>query len=312
MSRWLMFALATAVPMTVASGASAAEGLKIVVILDNSGSMQGRMPGGGSRIAAAKQALLTVLEQTPSDAEVGVLLLNPNRGQPWLIPLGPLDEQSTRQAVNGIRANGPTPLGSAMKLAADELLKAREESRYGTYKLLVVSDGEATDGDLVERYLPQVQARGLLVDVIGVAMGRQHSLATRANTYRSADDQQSLQQAISAVVLGESGADSGDAGQSDFELLEPLPAEVAAASLTALTTAPKGPLGAGDSGDANWGQALPGGPAPGAPAPRVALPQGAPAPPQDQEEGGSIMRYVLFFVVAFFLIRMMSSVGKSH
>ncbi len=49
-----------------------------------------------------------------------------------------------------------------MKMAADALLELRDRQRYGTYKLLIVTDGEATDGHLVEQYLPEIQAAGLL------------------------------------------------------------------------------------------------------------------------------------------------------
>ncbi len=226
--------------------ASPADDLKIVVILDNSGSMNEYMSGGQQKIVAAKQALLTVLDQVPAGSEVGVLLLNDGPKGPWLVPLGPIDPESVGPAVNSLTANGGTPLGATMKKAADQLLKLRAKQRYGTYKLLIVSDGDAGDSFLVDQYLPEIQARGLLVDVIGVAMNQKHSLATRTSTYRRADDPASLEKAISAVVLGESNTDaSDDTGESDFELLKPLPNELAAAALTALTTTINEPIEGG-------------------------------------------------------------------
>ncbi|PQO40421.1 VWA domain-containing protein [Bremerella cremea] len=246
MNRFGILTCLTFLVLSHYSSANAADDLKIVVILDNSGSMNEYMPGGQTKIVAAKQALLTVLDQVPAGSEVGVLLLNDGPKGPWLIPLGPIDRDSVGPAVNSLSANGGTPLGATMKKAADELLKLRERQRYGTYKLLIVSDGEAGDSYLVDQYLPEIQARGLLIDVIGVAMNKQHSLATRTSTYRTADDPASLEKAISAVVLGESSTDSSDnTGQSDFELLEPFPAELAAASLTALTSPANKPIETG-------------------------------------------------------------------
>ena len=289
--------------------AQAAGGLKVVVILDNSGSMKQQMPQGGSRIDAAKQSLLTVLDQTPDGAEVGVLLLNPARQGPWLIPLGPVDRQSVRAAVHSISANGPTPLGGSLKLAADALLELRETQRYGTYKLLVVTDGEATDGNLVDQYLPEVQARGILMDVIGVAMPGQSSLAKQANTYRRADDPESLEKAISAVVLGESADGAGgDTGESDFELLAPLPVEVAAASLAALTSRQNLPIGGSgqdrqaqrNSPNRDWGQP-----------PAGVNPPNAPQP-VDEDEGGSLVMLVLGAILVFFVVRIISSIGKGR
>ncbi len=300
-----LFALAT-----LTSSAAAAPGLHIVVILDNSGSMSERMPGGGTRMDAAKRSLQTVLDRTPADAQVGVLLLNPPRnGADWLLDLGPVDPAATRQVIERVMAGGPTPLGGAMKTATDALLAAREANRYGDYKVLVVSDGEATDGNLVDRYLPEVQARGVLVDVIGVAMGQQHSLATRANTYRNATDPASLEQAISAVVLGESTSDADDGGdESDFEILAPLPAELAAASLTALTTPTNTPLGVAKvaaRGDAAMPQA-----------PWQVVPNAQPQPqphPNPPPNGGGFSRLFIFLMIAFFIFtRLLSAKKKSN
>lgn len=294
------------------STAHAAGDLNIVVILDNSGSMAERMPTGGTRIEAAKQALLRVLEQTPEGASVGVLLLNPGPSGPWLVPLGPVDQQATRAAVSGLRANGRTPLGGAMKTAADALLKVREGQRYGDYKLLVVSDGEATDGDLVERYLPQIQSRGLLVDVIGVAMPNRHSLATRASTYRKADDPASLEKAISAVVLGESsGGASDDAGESDFELLAPIPGEVATAVIAALTTAENAPIGSG-SPRRNRSPPLQPSQSPPAPGPQHAgNAQGQAVPPPD-DDGFSLSTLFIAGFILFVVLRVVSTIGKAR
>lgn len=308
MHRWLAVSFAILTALAAASSI-AGPGLHVVVILDNSGSMAERMPGGGSRMDAAKRSLQTVLDRTPAGAEVGVLLLNPPRiGNDWLFELGPVDPTATRQAIDRVVAGGPTPLGGAMKAATDALLEAREKNRYGDYKVLVVSDGEATDGNLVDRYLPEVQARGVLVDVIGVAMGQQHSLATRANTYRNANDPASLEQAISAVVLGESTSDAGDAGdESDFEILAPLPAELAAASLTALASQPNTPIGG--TGDLGMNEL-------GALKPRAAGQAVPNAPPQPQpdppDNGGGFSRLFIFLVIAFFILtRVLSNKKKS-
>lgn len=244
MNRLLIAALLVIGSLAQISAGLGADNLNVVVILDNSGSMNEQMQSGGTRIAAAKTALLKVLDQTPPGASVGVLLLNAGPNGKWLVPLGPVDKTAIQAAVADLRADGGTPLGGSMKGAADALLKQRETQRYGDYKLLIVSDGEATDQPLVDRFLPEIQARGLLIDVIGVDMGREHSLATRASTYRNASDPKSLEQAISAVVLGESGASgTGDAGESDFELLASLPTEMASASLVALTNLANDPVG---------------------------------------------------------------------
>lgn len=216
----------------------------VVVVLDDSGSMNERMKGTSrGKMEIAKQALLSVLEDIPEDAEVGVLALNSKGAQGnWIVPLAPVDRSSLRQRINNIRAGGGTPLGAAMKEAADALLARRDKQVYGTYRLLIVTDGEAGDQGLVEQYLPAIKARGLVSDVIGVDMRGDHSLATKVNTYRRADNPDSLQKAI-ADVFAESGDDAAGAGQSDYDLLSGIPDEVAAAAVASLTATKNEPIG---------------------------------------------------------------------
>jgi uncharacterized protein YegL len=197
------------------------------------------------RIDAAKLALETVLQQLPEESRVGILALNgvDERTQ-WIIPLGPIDRSAIQQAIAQIVAAGGTPLGEALKIAADELLQTRAKEHYGTYRLLIVTDGEANDPDYLNRLLPDVLARGLTVDVIGVDMQTTHSLATKVHSYRRADDPASLTEAISAV-FAESQADAGtsdDAGQSDFDMLAGLPDEVAQTALQALAESGNQPI----------------------------------------------------------------------
>lgn len=277
----------------------AASDIKVVVILDNSGSMNQAMRAGASRLDVAKQSLLRVLDQVPPEAEIGVLLLNPIRGERWLLPLGPVNKAATRQAISGLTANGGTPLGATMKIAGDALLQLRGQQRYGTYKLLIVTDGEAGDGHLVERFLPRIQARGLLVDVIGVAMSQNHSLATRTSTYRNANDSASLEKAISAVVLGESTADDSAAAESDFELLSGLPTEIATASIAALTTLSSDPLANNASPD--WQPQFANQPGPNA----------APRPPgNNQPKKFSFATLVVLGVVMIMVFRLVAAIGK--
>ncbi len=222
---------------------SAMAGQNVVVVLDDSGSMGERMRSRQTKIDAAKDALNVVLEQVPEDAQIGVVALNSTRqNDSWIIPLGPVNKQELRQAVAGIRASGGTPLGQFMKVGADALLQQRAKEHYGTYRLLIVTDGEANDQDLVERYLPEIMARGVTVDVIGIAMAERHSLATQVHSYRSADDPQSLTRAISEA-LAESSDQSDKAGESDFELLAAIPDEVAVAALGALQESGDQPIG---------------------------------------------------------------------
>lgn len=220
-------------------------GQNVVVVLDDSGSMGMRMRSDPAtqKMDAAKHALIEVLERLPADTQVGVVALNQGAGdRAWIVPLGRIDQASMRSAVEGIRHAGGTPLGRFMKIGADALLALRERERYGTYRLLIVTDGEASDPDLVERYLPDILSRGITVDVIGVDMESDHSLATKVHSYRRADDPESLTRAISEV-FAESVEDGRDTGESDFEMVAGIPSELAAAALAALAQSGNHPIG---------------------------------------------------------------------
>lgn len=213
----------------------------VVVLVDDSGSMSDPMDSGVRRIEAAKRSLNVVLSKLPADAQVGVLALN----QGWIVPLQPLDHDQATSQINRLRANGGTLLGQNLKSAADALLKVRQDKTYGDYRLLIVTDGEANDQEVLDFVLPDVMSRGLIVDVIGVDMSSDHSLATRVNKYRRADDAESLETAI-AESLAESDATDVVGEESDFELLAGLPADIAMSVISSLTSAENGPVGGED------------------------------------------------------------------
>ena len=231
---------------------------KVVVVVDDSGSMADWMRSVRTRkVDAARQALFTVLEQLPDDSKLGILALN--RG--WLYPLGPLDRNRLTQSINQLRARGSTPLGASMSVASDALLKLREEETYGDFRLLVVSDGEAGDQALLDHVLPDIMGRGFLVDVIGVDMKSDHSLATRVHSYRKADDPDSLEQAIASALAEGVTTDVGS-GESDFELLAGLPVDVVPFVISSLTSTNNTPVSGNtydDEGDPNGVYIPPGG-----------------------------------------------------
>ena len=127
-----------------------------------------------------------------------------------------------------------------MRIGADELLKLRAQAPYDTYRLLVVTDGQATDARLLDSLLPDLMSRGLNVDVIGVAMTETHTLAKSAHTYREAGDAATLTAALSAVFAETSG--DSQSSQSDFQMLAGLSEEVAGEIVKSLSAPRNDPL----------------------------------------------------------------------
>ncbi len=118
----------------------------MVVVLDDSGSMDKNIESGRKKMAAAKESLSQVLRSLSRDTKVGILALNSRvANSNWIVPVGSPDPGRWEAELHQVRAKGGTPLGESMRIAADELLKLRAQAPYDTYRLLVVTDGEATD-----------------------------------------------------------------------------------------------------------------------------------------------------------------------
>ena len=215
----------------------------VVVVLDASGSMKEMMRGTNTRrITAAKSAIKEVMKNTPETTQVGLLVFGQQRR--WEYPLGPRNDKKMFEAIDRVQASGGTPLGEYMKAGTDRLLEARKKQfGYGSYRLLVVTDGEASDQGLVNRYIPDIVSRGIVVDVIGVDMRNDHTLALQVHSYRRANDPDSLRQAIREVFAEVGAAGDGLSGDAAFEELEGLPTEAAMAMITALSTTGNDPIG---------------------------------------------------------------------
>ena len=218
----------------------------IVVLLDASGSMNETFSSDANRtkLQTAKNALKSVLSKLPDDINIGLLIFSTSHSTPWLYPLGVKESDRFLNAVAGVRANGGTPLGQYMKMGADALLAQREKQyNYGSYRLLVITDGKARDAHLVDAYTPAIMNRQIRVDVIGVDMPEDHMLATVVDSYRRADNPEQLIEAVSKI-LAETSSSTIDADEDLFELIEPLTNELARGMIEALSTVPSNqPIG---------------------------------------------------------------------
>lgn len=209
----------------------------VVIILDASGSMKSNMRSGrAQKMDAAKRALKEVLKTVPQDTQIGLLVFSgANVKNHWVYPLGPRNDARLNTAIDAIEPGGGTPLGAYIKIGADRLIQERKNQLgYGQYRLLIVTDGQAQDIQLVNQYTPEVLSRGIIMDVIGVDMVGNHTLATKVHSYRKADDPESLKKAIADVFaeVSDKGTDaiSGDA----FDIIKPLPDEAVDKILKAL------------------------------------------------------------------------------
>jgi Mg-chelatase subunit ChlD len=139
------------------ASAEAKEGLAAAIVIDVSGSMEQTVAGAEGRqeakIAIARRAAQDLVGQFVRYAQehkdeavlLGLYEFSERSGaadcRP-IVPMGAPDSGRAASALAGIRADGGTPIGSAM-IAAKHALDATGLSRR---HLLVVTDGENTSG----------------------------------------------------------------------------------------------------------------------------------------------------------------------
>lgn len=149
----LIAALVTIVAPPAQEAQAEDEGKNIpptMLILDASGSMKTPDADGQTRLAAAKDAAQMFSVAVPSDAELGFMVYGTEVGNSpeereagckdvkTLLPVEKGNVTKIPAEVGKVEASGHTPMGPALRQAAEELPKDGERS------IVLVSDGEDT------------------------------------------------------------------------------------------------------------------------------------------------------------------------
>lgn len=177
----------------------------VVVVLDMSGSMSNADCAGeyGSKARAARAALETWSDSLPREANLGLIAFSHNRIR-TLVPLGTDNRQAFVEAAKEVRPRGGTPLRSAMA-AAHKLLaeRARFQLGYGRYQIVMITDGEHSDGEnplpVVERILGN-PANPVEIHTIGFCIDDSALRQPGLVQYQSAHDPEQLAQGLSRVL----------------------------------------------------------------------------------------------------------------
>jgi hypothetical protein len=90
---------------------------------------------------------------------------------------------------------------------------------------------------------PDVIARGIIMDVIGVGMQSDHTLAKKAHSYRRANDPAALSRALAEVFAEVSNTVTDFAHVDAFDVIAPIPDQVAMAIIQALSASGNHPIG---------------------------------------------------------------------
>jgi Ca-activated chloride channel family protein len=173
------------------------------VVLDASGSMTERGCSGDlAKIDAARNALAAFAESLPADANLGLQVFDA-RGVREQIPLAAGNRDKFKSVLASVRAGGGTPLQTAISNAYARLeQQGARQLGYGEYHLVVVTDGEASDGQDPTNVVKVILDRSpIVLHTIGFCIGPKHSLNQPGRTiYRAADNPQQLREHLSDVL----------------------------------------------------------------------------------------------------------------
>lgn len=140
-----------------------------VLVFDDSGSMS-------SEIVQAKQAALDFVAKLPPETYFGAIGLNSG----VLVQPMPVDEAlpALRASLRGVQADGGTPLTGALRAAHEMLrLEAANQRGFGTYQILVTTDGAANDpGLLIDEVVTILRTSPITISTIGLGIGEGHPL----------------------------------------------------------------------------------------------------------------------------------------
>jgi len=126
-----------------AQTASDTETRRIIVVLDASGSMWGRVQGR-AKIEIAREVTRDFIKALPEDVELGLVAYgHRNKGDckdiELLIPAGKVDRDLFIKKVDSLQPKGMTPLTDAVEFAAEALRFTEQKA-----SVILVTDGEET------------------------------------------------------------------------------------------------------------------------------------------------------------------------
>jgi Ca-activated chloride channel family protein len=179
-------------------------------VLDGSGSMAENpaMKCNGSassqfssKIDGARWAIREFLQKVPPADLVGLYVFD-GQGQREVVPLATNNREAFLAAVDRVRVNGGTPLAEAIIAGVDRLVaQRRRQLGYGEFRLVVVTDGEAT-GRRLDDGTSYALANRIPIYTIGFCVGSSHTLFRSSVAYRAANSAEEVKRGLEET-LGE-------------------------------------------------------------------------------------------------------------
>jgi len=147
-----------------------------------------------SKIEGAKWAVHEFLKKVPGDVNLGLYVFD-RYGNREVLALGANNREQFLADVDKISASGGTPLGAAIAKGTAALSRQYDRQLgYGEYRLIVITDGEATDR--LSDGVTAAEAKRIPIYTIGFDIGQQHALRRHSIAYRSASSAKEVEQGL--------------------------------------------------------------------------------------------------------------------
>ena len=165
---------------------------------DMSGSMNEKC-SGKRKIDGAKEAVTRFMKNIPDDVNIGLMIFGTRSGEGYeeTLPIGSGNKDEFLKIIDNLQPEGQTPLGEALLASVDRITEQyKKQLGYGTYRIIIITDGEQTGIDLKQpcNYLAQHGFIGLYS--IGLCMKSSHTLKKYSLSYRDANNYEELEQAL--------------------------------------------------------------------------------------------------------------------
>jgi Ca-activated chloride channel family protein len=188
----------TEVPSQAAQVGEAALTRNFYFIFDGSGSMSEALTMQckgdkrfASRLEGARWAVEQFLPLVPPDVNLGLWVFDTN-GNSERVSLASDSRGQFLAQVQRIRAGGRTPLTESIEQGVNRLVQQRDKQLgYGEFRLIVVTDGEAT-GRPLPQAIAYARERRIPIYTIGLCIGAGHELRKYSVSYRAADSIEAL------------------------------------------------------------------------------------------------------------------------
>jgi uncharacterized protein with von Willebrand factor type A (vWA) domain len=116
------------------------------------------------------------------------------------VPLGAENRAQFLAAMQQTKAGGKTPLTESIVQGVNQLVRQREKQLgYGEFRLIVVTDGEAT-GLPLPQAVQYAREQHIPIYTIGLCLGEAHELRKYALSYRAADSIEALRRGLEETL----------------------------------------------------------------------------------------------------------------